>query len=634
MTKLSKYLQISDRLLLEYTYDTESSDAETRSAKVVQGNDGRLACLEIPTVSDIGTTYMNDFMHSGFPVSASGDEYFYPGYVKLQTTSDAVCSTITDSLYTNGKIRTALPSSGTAALTCARDTVKIHILTGYVFGDCEGFMLSVRATQAKNSIISSTDGVVTLQNYIFHKGNLSRLVKFDSSPLYMQSKYYDRYMEFTVPSAYSLATKKNSTLSSDSIADILNIDGGNLVDFVYCRLDDDNFDRIDKGTTDYADLFRTDSYVSSGKTLYNQGQFSVSSVTEAEIAINSNADKFNLCLYEDDTNRCIRYYPVWGEVSDGNPVTRTVMNMIESGTISMTSSGFLDDDSGDEDSFDELYGEDARKWIVVNQIQLKYVYTPMVLSGSSNASVSRTQQFSMTETFDDEDGNTLSADDLYKFAYRPVVDSVSGYTCDYISVTYTGRLVNRLNGLEVIRNASIVINDAESKFGASSETIDVENIYTWKLYNKHNTVQPVVSSKATSNSSTVYVTKFYSTDGVVIADASSGAASQGEYNLKLYESDHTYLMKLYSDSSMTTPYTLSSTAATYLLRWADASSNVSYLKPTYSENMSEASGKLEYSISTANSASMLGGNRHFAIVAQTSSGTTTLYAGKITSIYD
>lgn len=637
MSKISKYLQITEKLLVEYTYDTSSTkyvkDVQSYSIKDLNGH---LMYFLNPEEKDIQSLYRSSFMYNAFP-NATGDHYFYPGHSYLQDSSDAIVSDIAQKLQDNGLVESIV--TGPVYSTMPFDTIRVHIATGYTFADTLGFMLSIRAAQASSAAIQSKDYTIVLQNFVFHKGNMAESIQFNTKPFYMSSKFFDRYIEFQIPSAYYMALHKYdlSDIGSifDDVFDSLAIDNGALMVFDYAEITDDSFEPTLE-TGDYIDFFEiSDTVEGTDKALYNQGRFYLSSPVSAEIALNSNSDYFNAKLYEDTANNCFKFYPIWGSVLDDKPVTRTVMNSIENGSIQMSVKGFTDDIDADLEEFTRIYGEDSRKWIIVNNINLEYHYVPFLMQDTDvDQDVVRTQKFSLTEDFQDDNDNITSVDDMYKFSYRPIVETISGYKCKYINVSYTARLVNRLNGEEVIRYATMDIENAEAKYGKNATMIDVSNLYTWKLFNKNVITEASISSPSTGKSKTKYITKYVSTDTFVMTDDTNGnASSQGNFVISLYDTDHLYKVRVFTDSGLGTPYDMASTNTSYLLRVTDDQGNASYINPTFSPNMALANGELEYKIPGVLAQKILNGDRKWHIVAKSEAGITTLFAGKFTSVF-
>ena len=624
MSKISEYLQISEMLLLEYTYDTASTKyVKNVQSYVIKDLTGHLMYFMNPEKSNVADLYKSSIMYNAFP-NATGDHYFYPGHSYLQDTEDSVIPDIAQKLQDNKLVESIV--TGPVYSSMPFDTVRVHIATGYTFADTLGFMISVRAAQAVGSSVLSKDFTIVLQNFVFHKGNMSESVEFNKRPFYMTSRFYDRYIEFQIPSAYYMAVHKYdlSDIGTvfDDVFDTLAIDSGSLMVFDYSEITDDSFEPT-SNSGNYIDLYEdTTSVEGTDKALYNQGNFYLTSPVSAEIALNANSDYFNAKLYEDTKNNCIRFYPIWGSVTDDKPMTRTIMNSIENGSIPMSVRGFTDDIDSDLEEFTKIYGEDSRKWIIVNSMNLEYHYVPFLMSDTEeDQSVVRTQKFQLTEDFQDDNDNITSTEELYKFSYRPIVETISGYKCKYINVAYTARLVNRLNGEEVIRYATLDIENAEAKYGVGATMIDVSNLYTWKLFNKNEIVEANVSAPGIKTV-TKYVARYFSTNGFVLGD---------EGTIKLYESDHLYkiqISKKDEDENSIQPYKLASKSnyninmeyvMTVNIDSDDGKTSKSVdIEPTYSENMDLENGELEFRIPGTLAKEILkSGNKKFIIKAKT-----------------
>lgn len=75
--------------------------------------------------------------------------------------------------------------------------LKIHILSGYTFSDIEGFILKLYLKNIK-------DENVNLLNFAFLRDFPNNTIQFNPEPLYINSKYYNRYIELDVLSAEHL----------------------------------------------------------------------------------------------------------------------------------------------------------------------------------------------------------------------------------------------------------------------------------------------------------------------------------------------------------------------------------------------------------------------------------------------
>lgn len=639
MSKISKYLQINEYFLLEYTYDTTAkTKSKNRDVTVVKDNSGRLMFFENPLKKTIETDYKKGLMFSCFPDSKTQDSFFYPGHIRIPNSEDAWIDQPTQKLLNQGKISSIIGSSNTVDIPY--DTVRIYLATGYTFNDILGFMLNITVKQSAKCLVESENKDVVLANFFFHKGMSSSVIKFAQKPFYQHSRFYDRYIEFSFPSGFYMASHKSKNVTDDNdvtIFDVLGIENGKIVNFNYAYITDESFNRIDYTSNDYVDYFSDSELGFSDRILYNQGNYYISAFLESSITLNSNSDNFNVRLYEDEENNCIRYYPIWGSVIDDMPVTRRIMNSIENGSINLSLKGFLDDRDAALDDFEAIYGEDARKWIVVNQLELTYHYQPVLSTNLPyDKEIVVTRKFNYTEDFEDDVDNYISVDDMYKFIFKPTVETLNnGYVCQYINVTYTARLVNRLNGSEVIRVATLNIDDAESKFGLKSRRIDVRNIYTWKLFNKIESENVQIVAPEMKTNRTKYITKFVDNSMFTMVDEDGISNTQGQFVINLYDTEHIYRMKLYTDPTLQTVFSLSESNASYMMRVTTGSENVPvYLNPTYSANMNSVAGELEFKITEEMAKKIMQGDMRWHIVAKAETGITTLFAGKFKSVFE
>lgn len=638
MSKISKYLQVNERLLMEYSYDTKAkAKAKNRDVAILKDRSSRLMYFENPLQKTIYDDFKKGLMFTAFPDTKMEDAFFYAGHISNPNTEDAWIANPAEKLVSSGKVLEMIGSSST--IDIPYETVRIWIMTGYTFNDVEGFILRIKAKQSSKCIMPCEEREVVLGSFVFHKSLASSVVKFSKKPFYQHSRFYDRYIEFQIPSAYYMAARKKLEINDENditLFDILGIENGRNIRFEFSTIEGDRFQAIQFEDTKYLDFFRDAELSYSDRILYNQGDFNVSKFLNANIVLNSEADNFNLRLFEDKERNCIRYYPVWGDVVDDNPITRKIMNSIENGSIRISLNSFLDVNDTALDEFEAIYGEEARHWIVVNQIELDYHYQPIL---SSNLAMDReiviTRKFNYTEDFEDDNDNYTSIGDIYKFVYRPVVESLNnGYVCRYINVTYTGRLVNRLNGEEIVRIATLDINDAESKFGQFSQMIDTRNLYTWKLFNKIESEKIQVSKEDSQGGKAKYITKFVNNLDFAMVDEDGVSNIQGKFVIKLYDTEHIYKMRLFEDASMTKAYSLGEANASYLLRVTCGADNTPvYIRPTFSENMNSVMGELEFKISEENAKRIMQGDKKWHIVAQTETGITTLFAGKFESVF-
>lgn len=629
MSKISKFLQLNSRLLLEYTYDTyrQEQNTEDTEVSVITLKDNRKMLFANPTKDMMPQYYTESFMFSSFP-DGTDSVWNFPGYVNAATMNTAHDDTIVQDLVKNGLLMTGSLSVPVRPAQLAFDTVKIHILSGYAFQDMEGFMLNIKAACINNS--GNADEAL-IRNFTFFKemsilSGKYPIIRYDPSPIYMSGKFYDRYISIRIPSTYFIGQQFDPSGNADSIPGILKIDKSSNVNIEFSEISSFNAENTP---------FR---YI-RGYDIYGQGTFSLKSTVTAGISYNSNSDYFNAKLGIDEDNNCITYYTTWGNPGDDQPITQNIMNEIETGQIPLVNDAFTDDSGNDYDAFYDMYGEDARKWIIVNKLDLTYLYSGYSYISSvtdqyhSLYSLERHQNFTNTEDF--SMSAITDSDSNYKFQYRPVIPAINGYECTGMSIEYTARLMNRLNGSEIVRIASTTIQSPETIFNDNSKRINTDNIYKWIIYNKkiNSTIDASAFSQNGSQQAQVtkYITKFYTNANIVVSSDSDSTASN---ILSLYETSHTYLFTLYSDIAMSKPYILPEGTSEYLFVYNDKNGISHSVEPTYSSNMNIMNGTIEYSISSDMATVILGGNRHYSIIIRNEAGTSTLFAGTVKSVYD
>lgn len=626
MSRISKYLQLTDKLLLEYSYNTynQADNLKQSEFSVIKTFDNKLMLLENPVEANVSHEWKKSFMFESFPDKNTG-EYFYPGFITPALLKNTYVSFPENNLLSKNHIKEIIKPSEITQM--AFDTVRIHILTGYIFSDTEGFMLSISGNRKNDEKIEN----VILKNFTFLKeSNIISgeypMISYNPMPIYMSGKFYDRYIEFEIPSVYFLKSQYTSN-DNTSISNILGIMNSSDVNITYIPISTLN------------SPLTPEKYF-PGYSMQYQGSYNAMSSVSANIEYNSNSDYFNAILSIDQNKEYVEYYTTWGTISDDQPMSLSIMNQIETGQIQMETSSFINDTDSDFDSFYDTYGENARKWIIVNQLNITYMYSAysfydVSLDEHHNIhTLERKEKFTLTEDFSDDDISSSETNSDYKFHYRPVIPAIDGYECTSMNIEYTARLMNRLNGSEIVRIATASIMSPEQIFGDQSARINVDNISKWVIFNKISNNNIDVSSFHTSSNiaTTKYITKFYTNNNIAVTI--DGSTLSGTNNtIRLYETSHDYLFTLYTDNTFSNLYSLTDTTAEYLFTYLDKNNKRKSLNPTYSSNMNLESGTIEYNISENISKDILAGNCHFSVIAKTINGSTTIFSGTCVNFF-
>lgn len=579
MSAISKYFQVTDQLLLEYKYDqyntlgtklsnTQDYQLNYHKPFVVRQLDNSLKVIDNCTEDNL----FNSLSYQQFVNNALNKDTYWLGYKtsndrqSFNLSSGTIASTI-DSLIWKGKLNPLANNVNYMQYTTgslAWDKIRIYFITGYIMNSINGFSLKVSATRnpsnstvyanGESKVIRASEDV-TLCDFFFYKDRLSTSIQWLTNPFYMSGKFYDRYIELEVPSTYSLGVlNHNNPNDRNSIYNLLNISTDSLIKFEFNVINDDTEISDLNYTAFLSNEIKEELDFNSGLIIANHDESAVT----GSIALNSNSDYFNVRIYEDEDLGAIVYYPIWGDDVEAVDFNINIMNNIESGAIPMMNNGFLDE--GDVEEFAETYGDDARKWIIYNEVIVTYTYNPIQYSSNTqNRNIVQTSE-TITNIIDYTD-KTSADGDFWRSNFRPIVKKRTDYECDFITLTYNCHLINRLNNTEIIRTASITIDNAESKFSENSKKIDVSNISKWKIVNKINKTEIVQSnSQSTNNSNETYVRTFYNAMDIVIKDvANNKVYSQGSMILYLFKSTTDYLFQLYkvdSNTGVRTPFDL------------------------------------------------------------------------------
>ena len=412
-TNISKYVQLNDFLLLEYEFlkDSPKWDLDltnTDSWVGVQTNSGRKQYFNTGSKAQgtfntgtadnpnlIGTN--NTFRLNSVPNNSQRSSWYtYP-----QDTS-AYWSYFDSSAKINQT--TDYPF----------DTVKVHIISGYNFDDVPGFLLQIGAQDTSGNLVD-------LSNFTWiNQINGNDVIKFSSNALYLANRFYDKYVEFRVPSVQSLGGQ-----TSEPIEGALSIAALSDVYFTYSTITE-----IDVDT------------------------YNIQEKISLQLPVTSQADNFNAFIAESTGGDYIEFYATWNNIIIGE-----YMGDIESGRIPLYTSNNPNDNFQD---FADEYGAGTAKWVVMHEL---YVYEH--IPGASLL----TQQYVFTQESNFSEPNY----------FRPVIensDIASSYTIQYIC-----RLTNRMDGTQIIRKASFASTDPK-KYGRYFTRLNVDNYIPYKVFNR------------------------------------------------------------------------------------------------------------------------------------------------------
>jgi len=552
MQNISKYVQLSDFLLLEYQFNRDTTNTAT------------FTTLNSPIVA---TRY--------------GKKQFYEGYSALGysnnilplnsvPTNEQRTSWFTDASNYNTTYHNYWDSSVSFTdLSYPLDSVKLHIVSGYNFEDVEGFLLQVHA--ADNSA-----NLVDLTNFTYAKQDIARnVITFAANTLFLGNRYYDKYIEVSIPSIYALSTNTPTTQLGTNLC-IQNL----------------------------SDVYITYSIIPE----IVDNEYTLQQEINLQLPVTSVADSFNCFIAESTEGDFIEYYATWNNLIIGNDI-----GDIETGKIRLYTSNNPNDNY---EEFTNAYGTTARKWVIIHEIS---VYES--LAGGGNTSL-LTQKYSFTQ-----DGNFMAPN-----YFRPIL--VNSDIDSYYTIQYTCRLMNRMDGTQIIRKASFSSQDPK-KYGLKFTRLNVDNLIPYKVFNKIEAEKANVMT-GSGVEKTKYVKVFFDTTRVIM-NAFNEIFPQGIGPLFLKASDAVYKFKFEQLDLQGNRVNVDlSGTYNYLLSFRMDDNTLIEVGPTYSTNMNTIIGEIEFKLTAAQANTILQQqNTSYSIIVKNPNGTQyNLYDGTFYSIND
>ncbi|MEG1008948.1 MAG: hypothetical protein RSE41_10225 [Clostridia bacterium] len=479
-------------------------------------------------------------------------------------------SNVSDSTYYEKFIdrKNTIPLTGSIPL----DTIRIHVLSGYQFNNIDGVLLQLNVERNDGSDLSLAN--FTWNKYLSNQFNKS--MYFAKNTLFLGAKSYDKYIEFKIPSVYFLG-KKHSEENKNNILHALNVKY--LSDI-----------KIKFGT------IPTNSIkVGSDNTYY------LNDIISTQFPTVSIADNFNCVISQSNNGDYLEYFATWD-----NRIISYIMDDIETGKITLYTSSNPNDNYSE---FEEYWG-DERKWVLIHDIEVK----EFLIGGSSV--ITQRLSFTQSESFDIPN------------LYRPIIlnNDASSY-----NITYTCRLINRMDGSQIIRKSSFSSNDTK-KFGKKLAKIDTNNIINYTVFNKIHKSENIIK-ESNDNSLIKYIKIYYNSNDIVL-NVDNNDYEQGAGPLYLKNGGGYYkfnFFKLNNDEKI--PVDLS---GMYGYRFISKLSNNTKIiaDSTNSTNMNTMLGQLEFYLSETDIDNMLNSTTNEFIIQLKNSDDSyyTFYQGNFYSI--
>jgi hypothetical protein len=522
---ISKYVALNDFLLLEYEFNKAGQEIDLRPsgedilcylAETTSGTKQffNIRSMGKPNKAPLYQTINNDLRMNSVPTSSNRSNW----YVNPSDES-SYFDYFDSSININNLGQTHY----------IFDTVKVHIVSGYNFDDIPGFLLQIGAKD-------SSGNMVDLSNLTWINQSLpgEKVLKFATNSLYLGNKFYDKYVEISVPSTQYLSRKS----PAEPIEQLLNI-------------------------ADLSDIYFTYSTISE----LDNTNYVIQEKIVLQLPTASQADNFNAFIAESTDGDFIEFYATWKGIIIGE-----YMGDIESGRIPLYTSNNPNDNF---EEFADQYGAETAKWVVMHEI-----YVTEHIPGADLL----TQQYIFTQ----EDNFTIPN------YFRPVIknaDIASSY-----SIRYICRLTNRMDGTQIIRQASFSSVDPK-KYGRTLMRLNVDNFIPYKVFNR---VEGEASTTVSVNDNrkSKFVKVYYDSTNILL-NMNNEIVPQGTGPLFLKRGDGTYKFSFdrinnnaggeYQNVDLSGVYNYG------LLFILDDDTKIE-IPPTYSTNMNTTLGELEFKL--------------------------------------
>ena len=534
--------------------------------------------------------------------------------------------------------------------------------------------------------------------------NFENLLHYHKTPIYQNGSYYDRYIEIKVPSAYYLSLETDIPLTVHNPYGIIPSSNRTYIsssdEYVYYKIGNNTYKLNSFTDQTYINLYNNGKYSylpqynepglhqnrtltynvlpdpkieinfatvqdSNLKSVYNitadnniqadnygagntniiryRSIFLLDAINTIPLTYMSNSDYFNAVIIEDAENQEILYYPTFGDGDNAPAIDMTLMNKIENGEIPLITEGFYDGLENMQ-TFYETYGENAYKWIILNELSVTFNYARMINSTTISETIAYSTLQHFTQILDyGQYKNTDERDKFYIGHYvpRPSITytdsnstSASVVRCHSIQISYTCRLVNRLTNVETIRNATLTISNPKIY---EAKQVQLKNVVTYKVFNK---VSPNIINKQTviKEQHDKYIRSYYDATNLVVKDMGTNAIyTQGQMTLYLKRSSTNYMFRLFTlnQDNVRVPYDLTGPYR-YVLSFPSVDgSKIKIIPNKDSEDVKLGIGQLVFYITEQQVRRIMAvpaDERYFAITTDTDvndSQISTLYEGKV-----
>lgn len=591
---ISRYTQIDNTILLEYIInnDYQNYDTDTHDIDMFRLSDNKSQVLfTTPTSNnDSGLLYIdnddkntnNGFKHLIVPMDNLGTEWFLYNdnkeyindYLELRNYQNKI-SKKTDIYNSN--------------LNIAYDTIRLHILSGYTFNDVFGIFFKI-------TTLNDNGENINLSNWLYKNNDREYVYE---TPIILNNKIYDKYIEFKIPSIQFLRGVKYEETSQDDIMRLkrdLSLKEYNLtnIGITYSTISKDNIEYV----------YKEELNQKKEKGI----KFSLDGELHLQIPYNSQADNFNLFLEEASDGDYFNFYTTWCDY----PLNSNIVSLFNT-KIKLYETKKINE------LYDSIYDEEDNNsnWVVIHELTTSFL-------NESGAKIIMDEKYTITQEFN----NDITEKNVFK--YKPIItDNVNANLIKNIIINYTAKLINRVDGTQIVRHGSLSTNNIK-RYSTTLSRLNTKNFNNYSVYNKI-----INENISLSNTNTFikdkYIKVFYNVTNVNLTDIKNATISNGVVTFLNNTSTYKFIFKNRKEDGTEEYFDLSD-LNTYLLVYKENSGVENRINCTYSSNMNLLNGELEFNLTKTHIDKMKNSKYdYFDIVVVNADGSnSTIYESKYT----
>lgn len=565
---ISRYTQLDGTILLEYIINNDYEDYDNNDKDMFS-----LSMNETKVIIPKDNSLLND----GFIIVDKNNSLTNNSinHLCLLTNEKDKWYHFNDLNYLNDKVEMINFNSGDFI---PYDTIRLHILSGYTFEDIFGILLNVYTLNDNNK-------KVNLANWLYKKSDREYIFE---KPIFINNVMYDKYIDLKIPSVKYLRNYNGSNEFLLNFINTLNLNNDNLSNIYikYSTISNDNVSKI------YNEDLRVRKEV--GISFYVDGELN------NQIPYNSQADNFNLYMSESSEGDYIKFYTTWNDY----PLNKDIVSMFNTRIKLYENVG--------NNNFNSIYDdfEEESNWIVIHDINVSF--------RNQNRKIGE-EKYSITQDFTSNSQNI--------FYYKPIVNNINTTNIKFIDFDYTARLINRLDGIEIVRHGSLTTQNVERYLNNISR-INTKNLTNYNVYNKIiKKEQRLINNNSLINNR--YIKVFYNVNDIYI-DKVNNENAIDVITLKNTSSTYKFVFKKKNEKNEDEYLDLSAINSSYVLVYKDNNEKENKINCTYSDNMRLTNGELEFNLSKTHLEKMKNSKYdYFNIVVNNFDGSqSTLFEGK------